>query len=196
MFTLTHRIWLRFRSDVQAGMRFRKGTRIFAIGAWHDPDETRTLSRLPLRGGGTMKALRRSRCRISRQYWRGLRAKARERRSVSGRRMMSAANELLAAIHARLSGDAGLAALIGADGIRDRQVAGQRLPCIVIGEMTSSDSSTASEAGEEHLADAGNLVRGGRAQAGAGDCRRSCTRCWTMRHWRLPGIISSVCSIG
>jgi hypothetical protein len=63
---------------------------------------------------------------------------------------MSAANELLAAIHARLSGDAGLAALIGEDGIRDRLVAGRRLPCIVIGEMTSSDYSTASEAGEEH----------------------------------------------
>jgi hypothetical protein len=64
---------------------------------------------------------------------------------------MSAANELLAAIHARLSGDAGLAVLIGADGIRDRQVEGQRLPCIVIGEMTSNDYSTASEASEEHL---------------------------------------------
>lgn len=40
VFTLTHRIWLRFRSDVRAGMRLRKGGRIFAIGAWRDPDET------------------------------------------------------------------------------------------------------------------------------------------------------------
>ncbi|NLS02860.1 phage head closure protein [Rhizobium sp. P32RR-XVIII] len=40
VFTLTHRIWLPFRSDLQAGMRLRKGSRIFAIGAWRDPDET------------------------------------------------------------------------------------------------------------------------------------------------------------
>jgi SPP1 family predicted phage head-tail adaptor len=39
VFTLTHRIWLRFRSDIQSGMRLRKGERIFAIGAWRDPDE-------------------------------------------------------------------------------------------------------------------------------------------------------------
>jgi SPP1 family predicted phage head-tail adaptor len=40
VFTLTHRIWLRFRSDVRPGMRLRKGARLFAIGAWRDPDET------------------------------------------------------------------------------------------------------------------------------------------------------------
>ena len=39
-FTLTHRIWLRFRSDIRAGMRLRKGDRLFAIGTWRDPDET------------------------------------------------------------------------------------------------------------------------------------------------------------
>jgi SPP1 family predicted phage head-tail adaptor len=39
-FTLTHRIWLRWRGDVRAGMRLRKGTRIFWIGATQDPDET------------------------------------------------------------------------------------------------------------------------------------------------------------
>lgn len=39
-FTLTHRIWLRWRSDVAAGMRLRKGARIFWIGATQDPDET------------------------------------------------------------------------------------------------------------------------------------------------------------
>lgn len=40
VFTLTHRIWLRFRSDIRAGMRLRKGDRLFAIGTWRDPDET------------------------------------------------------------------------------------------------------------------------------------------------------------
>jgi len=39
VFTLTHRIWLRFRHDIQAGMRLRKGARIFAIRVWRDPDE-------------------------------------------------------------------------------------------------------------------------------------------------------------
>lgn len=41
MFTVTHRIWIRFREDVAAGMRFRKGTRLFTVRAFHDPDETR-----------------------------------------------------------------------------------------------------------------------------------------------------------
>ncbi|WCJ63238.1 phage head closure protein [Agrobacterium tumefaciens] len=39
--TITHRVWLVFRSDVNAGMRFRKGRRILAIRATMDPDETR-----------------------------------------------------------------------------------------------------------------------------------------------------------
>jgi SPP1 family predicted phage head-tail adaptor len=39
--TATHRIWLRHRADIQGGMRLRKGTRIFAIRAFRDPDETR-----------------------------------------------------------------------------------------------------------------------------------------------------------
>ena len=62
---------------------------------------------------------------------------------------MSAANELLTAIHSRLTGDIGLRGLIGADGIRDRLVSGKRLPCIVIGEMTSG-SILEGEAGDEH----------------------------------------------
>lgn len=62
---------------------------------------------------------------------------------------MSAANELLTAIHARLTGDAGLLGLIGADGVRDRLVSGKRLPCIVIGEMTSGNILEG-ETGEEH----------------------------------------------
>ena len=41
VFAVTHRVWLRFRDDLAAGMRLRKGGRIFAIRAWSDPDETR-----------------------------------------------------------------------------------------------------------------------------------------------------------
>ncbi len=41
MFTVTHRIWIRFREDIAADMRFCKGARIFTIRAFHDPDETR-----------------------------------------------------------------------------------------------------------------------------------------------------------
>ncbi|WP_455272253.1 phage head closure protein [Rhizobium herbae] len=41
VFNVTHRIWIRFREDVQAGMRFRKGTRGFTVRTFHDPDETR-----------------------------------------------------------------------------------------------------------------------------------------------------------
>ena len=39
--TITHRVWLRFRADVAAGMRLRKGTRLLDIRACRDPDETR-----------------------------------------------------------------------------------------------------------------------------------------------------------
>jgi SPP1 family predicted phage head-tail adaptor len=38
--TITHRIWLRFRSDVSAGQRLRKGARLFAVKLVQDPDET------------------------------------------------------------------------------------------------------------------------------------------------------------
>lgn len=41
MFMVTHRIWIRFREDIAAGMRFRKGARSFTVRALHDPDETR-----------------------------------------------------------------------------------------------------------------------------------------------------------
>ena len=40
-FTLTHRIWLRWRADVLPGMRLRRGVRLFWIGTTQDPDETR-----------------------------------------------------------------------------------------------------------------------------------------------------------
>jgi SPP1 family predicted phage head-tail adaptor len=38
--TITHRIWIRHRGDVQAGDRFRKGNRVMMIKLVHDPDET------------------------------------------------------------------------------------------------------------------------------------------------------------
>ena len=38
--TVTHRIWLRRRSDIRGGMRLRKGARLFVIRAFRDPDET------------------------------------------------------------------------------------------------------------------------------------------------------------
>lgn len=39
--TITHRIWVRFREDIAAGQRFRKGGRVFAVRLVRDPDETR-----------------------------------------------------------------------------------------------------------------------------------------------------------
>ncbi|MFB9951346.1 phage head closure protein [Rhizobium puerariae] len=39
--TITHRIWIRFREDVAAGQRLRKGARTFAVKLVRDPDETR-----------------------------------------------------------------------------------------------------------------------------------------------------------
>ena len=39
--TITHRVWLAYRGDIAAGMRFRKGRRILAIRAVMDPVETR-----------------------------------------------------------------------------------------------------------------------------------------------------------
>ena len=41
VFTVTHRIWIRFREDLAAGMRLRKGGRIFTVRAFYDPDETK-----------------------------------------------------------------------------------------------------------------------------------------------------------
>lgn len=38
--TVTHRIWLRRKDDLAGGMRLRKGTRLFAIRTFRDPDET------------------------------------------------------------------------------------------------------------------------------------------------------------
>lgn len=38
---VTHRIWLRHRDHIESGMRLRKGTRIFGISTFRDPDESR-----------------------------------------------------------------------------------------------------------------------------------------------------------
>ena len=64
---------------------------------------------------------------------------------------MTVANALLKAIHARLAGDAALAAMIGPDGIHDRLLQRPKLPAIVLGEMETRDLSTATEPGEEHF---------------------------------------------
>ncbi|MCF6370473.1 DUF3168 domain-containing protein [Rhizobium halophilum] len=63
---------------------------------------------------------------------------------------MSAANALLAAIHARLAADPQLMSMIATDGIRDRLLPRPVLPTLVIGEIETRDYSTATEAGEEH----------------------------------------------
>lgn len=38
--TVTHRMTLRYRQNIESGMRFRWRSRIFAILTIHDPDET------------------------------------------------------------------------------------------------------------------------------------------------------------
>lgn len=65
--------------------------------------------------------------------------------------MSGAVNEVLAAIQTRLAGDAGLAALIGAGGMRDRRADRLDLPALVLSAVESRDYSTASEAGLEIL---------------------------------------------
>lgn len=64
---------------------------------------------------------------------------------------MSAANALLRAIHAQLSGDAELVSLTGGRVLLDRLVDRTPLPLVALGEMESRDRSTSTEAGEEHL---------------------------------------------
>ena len=64
---------------------------------------------------------------------------------------MSAAQALQAAIYARLTGDATLAALIGVDGVHDRLLIAPERPYVRIAGLETRDWSTASEPGEEHL---------------------------------------------
>ncbi|WP_431321815.1 DUF3168 domain-containing protein [Rhizobium sp. YTU87027] len=79
---------------------------------------------------------------------------------------MSAAHELLTAIHARLTGDVELLGMIGEDGVRDRLVTGRKLPCVLIGDVVSNDYSTSTERGKEHLLSLEIWIdAGGRKQA-------------------------------
>lgn len=64
---------------------------------------------------------------------------------------MSAASALQKAIFTKLSGDAALTALIGANAVTDRRLAEPSAPLVVIAGIDSTDHSTASEAGEEHV---------------------------------------------
>lgn len=64
--------------------------------------------------------------------------------------MMSAAATLQKAIHRRLSEDAALTALIGADGVCDRLLDRQRMPLVVIEAIESRDLSTSTDEGDEH----------------------------------------------
>ncbi len=59
-------------------------------------------------------------------------------------------NALLAAIWQALSGDAGIVARVGPDGIRDRLLPHPVLPAIVFADIETGDLSTATEPGEEH----------------------------------------------
>ncbi|MGA1801118.1 DUF3168 domain-containing protein [Rhizobium sp. HT1-10] len=65
--------------------------------------------------------------------------------------MSAAANELLRAVHATLTEDESLTALVGVDGIRDRLVTGRHLPCVIVSELVTTDYSTATEPGEQHV---------------------------------------------
>lgn len=64
--------------------------------------------------------------------------------------MTASANLLLKAIHARLTGDAALVALTGADAVHDRLLERPRLPAILFAEMKTEDISTDAEPCEEH----------------------------------------------
>lgn len=64
--------------------------------------------------------------------------------------MTAVANLLLKAIHARLSGDAGLVAMTGANAIHDRLLERPKLPAILFAEMKTEDISTDADPCEEH----------------------------------------------
>ena len=64
---------------------------------------------------------------------------------------MSAASALQRAIYARLSADAALAALTGANAVTDRRPAAPGAPLVVLAGIDSTDHSTATEPGEEHV---------------------------------------------
>ena len=64
---------------------------------------------------------------------------------------MSAVSSLQAAIFERLTGDATLTGLVGADGVTDRILPRPKLPLVVLRSIDSSDYGTASEGGEVHV---------------------------------------------
>ncbi|RCW20162.1 uncharacterized protein DUF3168 [Ciceribacter lividus] len=66
---------------------------------------------------------------------------------------MAPVNDLLQAVHGRLSGDAALAALLGPDGIVDRRRDAGTLPRLVTGAVETRAYGTASEDGLECLLD-------------------------------------------
>ncbi|MFA7415241.1 MAG: DUF3168 domain-containing protein [Rhizobium sp.] len=65
--------------------------------------------------------------------------------------MASPVNDLLQAVHARLSGDPALAALIGGNGVHDRRLGRTVMPYLAIGAIETRDRSTATEKGLECL---------------------------------------------
>lgn len=64
---------------------------------------------------------------------------------------MSAEQNLLRAIHTRLTASASLMARLGPDGVRDRVLPRMALPALVYGEIDSRDYSTSTEEGGEHF---------------------------------------------
>jgi hypothetical protein len=64
---------------------------------------------------------------------------------------MTAAAALQAAIHARLTSDSALTALLGGAKIHDHVPANEAFPYVTFGPAASFDWSTGSEKGDEHL---------------------------------------------
>ena len=62
--------------------------------------------------------------------------------------MAGSANALQAAIHAELSGDAALTAMIGAGSVFDRRMAGKPMPYVVLSEIVTADFAPGVE---EHM---------------------------------------------
>jgi hypothetical protein len=62
--------------------------------------------------------------------------------------MAGSANALQAAIHARLSDDATLTAVIGAGAVFDRRMTGKPMPYLVLSEIVTSDFAPGTE---EHI---------------------------------------------
>ena len=59
--------------------------------------------------------------------------------------MASSTNALQAAIHARLTQDATLMAMIGAGSVFDRRITGKPMPYLVLSEMTTRDFAPGTE---------------------------------------------------